>query len=115
MNQEYKRKRRLSAYKKMRSAYVQAMKLESLDSHNVSLSLEYSAANYGLCSVLSDINRRAFHQHDIKESYPELWAQKPSHCYDSAWWWKHGSMEPRLKAIDRAILMIEPDYKFATN
>lgn len=103
------KKKRLSIYRHLRDEYVKAM--AGNYTKNDMDDPRWHAHDSGLCDTLFAIHLRDWNRAETHiENYPELMAQKPRKVYAGTgiteWWWKAGSMEPRLKAIDRAIAMI---------
>ena len=83
-------KQRLKIYEKMLSDYKKSLTLTFYEKRKYN-------TEYGLCLYLDFLLCLI----DIKNDFPELWKQKPSHCYNNRFWWTKGSLKPRIKAIKK--------------
>lgn len=106
------KKERLKTYVKMHKLYSGVPARIITSDRQLASSMGRHVDGWGLCHLLQDFDSACVLRWQMKENYPELYAQKPSHCWNGVWWWKYGSKKPREKATRRAILMLDPKHKF---
>lgn len=96
------RKERLEFYKTLLNWF------KGIDEPTVN---HHLACDYGLCTAIRTYNDKHFtsykkYYHLTKDSLPELVKQKPdTDCV--WWWWQSGDRQPRIKALEEAIKLLE--------
>jgi hypothetical protein len=92
-------KQRLNDYKKILNVYQNNLGNDDILDH-------------GICYVFYNILNIDIYN-NIKEMYPELYAQKPHKLYDIVfeYWWKPGLKEPRIEVLKNAIDLCEKKLK----
>ncbi len=112
MTRRPNKKKRLRTYVWMNKLYGGKQARAITSDRQLASSMENHVRAWGLCHLLKDFDPACVTRSQMKENYPELYAQKPSHCWNGVWWWIYGSRKPRERATRRAILMLDPKHKF---